>query len=282
MLRNTFVHIPGIGMRSEQRIWDSGIHSWNDLLNGDLSHFAPTRRDILKRSIEESNEHLSQLNPNAFGDRLPPNHHWRIFPDFRGSTAYMDIETTGLDSWSNQITTIAVYDGSLIFTYIQGQNLDAFKEDIQRYKVLVTYNGKCFDNPFLERYFGIKLNQVHIDLRYVLRSLGYMGGLKGCERKAGIDRGDLEGLDGYAAVLLWEDYQRNKNPEALETLLAYNVQDVVNLETLMVLSYNLKLKETPFTESHQLDFPSSPAIPFKADLGTIERLKAEMMSYRIW
>ena len=117
--------------------------------------------------------------------------------------------------------------------------------------------------------------QVHIDLRYLLKSLGYSGGLKGCEKKAGIDRGDLEGVDGYFSVLLWDDYRRNKSRKALETLLAYNIQDIVNLETLMVLSYNLKLKDTPFVESHQLSFPSSQEIPFKADLKTIERIRHE-------
>ncbi len=140
------------------------------------------------------------------------------------------------------------------FSLTSKDKTSRFKEDIQKYKVLVTYNGKCFDVPFLQSYFGIKLNQVHIDLRYVLKSLGYTGGLKGCEKKAGIDRGDLDGVDGYFAVFLWNEYQRNKNDKALETLLAYNIQDVVNLETLMVLSYNLKLKETPFNESHQLLF----------------------------
>jgi RNase_H superfamily len=90
-------------------------------------------------------------------------------------------------------------------------------------------------------------------------------------------RGNLEGVDGYFAVSLWNEYQRNKDPKALETLLAYNIQDVVNLETLMVLSYNLKLRETPFNESHQLDLPSSPDIPFKADLKTIEKVRRQVM-----
>ena len=282
MLRNSFVHIAGIGIKSEQKIWASGIHSWNDLLKGDLSLFTPTKRDILKWTIEESNEQLSKLNPDFFGTRLPSNQHWRIFPEFKESTAYLDIETTGLDSCINKITTIAVYDGSSIFTYIKGENLDQFKEDIQKYKVLVTYNGKCFDVPFIKSFFGIELNQVHIDLRYLLRSVGYTGGLKGCEKQAGIDRGNLEGVDGYLAVLLWDDYQRNKNDKALETLLAYNIHDVVNLEMLMVLSYNLKLKETPFNESHQLALPSSPEIPFQADLEMIERVKSRIVSYRMW
>ena len=282
MLKNTFIHTPGIGMKSEQKIWSSGIYSWNDFLKGDLSIFTPTKRDILKRSIEESHEQLSKLNPDFFGTQMPSNQHWRIFPEFKGLAAYMDIETTGLESLINKITTIAIYDGSSIFTYINGENLDQFKEDIRKYKVLVTYNGKCFDVPFIKRFFGIELNQVHIDLRYVLRSLGYTGGLKGCEKQVGIDRGNLEGVDGYFAVMLWDDYQRNKNHKALETLLAYNIHDVISLQTLLVLSYNLKLKETPFNETHQLTLPSSPEIPFQADLETIERIKSTMGSYRMW
>ena len=96
---------------------------------------------------------------------------------------------------------------------------------------------------------------------------------------AEISRADLERVDGYFAVLLWNEYQRNKNDKALETLLAYNIQDVVNLESLMVLSYNLKLKETPFNESHQLTLPSSPKIPFQADLQTIDRIKRAIGGY---
>jgi hypothetical protein len=40
---------------------------------------------------------MSRNNPNYFSDRLPFNQTWRIFPEFRESTAYLDIETTGLD-----------------------------------------------------------------------------------------------------------------------------------------------------------------------------------------
>jgi len=30
MLRETFVHIPGVGYRTEERLWRSGIHTWDD------------------------------------------------------------------------------------------------------------------------------------------------------------------------------------------------------------------------------------------------------------
>ena len=276
MLKNTFLHVPGLGIKSEQRIWSSGVYSWDDLFRGDLKCFSPMRRENIKRDIEESLEHLSRKNPKYFGDRLPSSQHWRFFPEFREATAYLDIETTGLDSWFNEITTIALYDGKSVFTYVQDQNLDEFKEDIQKYRVIVTYNGKCFDVPFIESYFRIKMGQVHIDLRYLLKGLGYTGGLKGCEKKAGIDRGELEGVDGYFAVHLWNDYQRNHEQKALETLLAYNIQDVVNLERLLVLSYNLKLKDTPFAQSSKLPFSGNPEIPFRADLETIERIRENM------
>jgi hypothetical protein len=195
-----------------------------------------------------------------------------LFPDFRHSIAYLDIETTGLER-SDIITTIALYDGQSIFHYVQGENLNDFKTDINKYKLLVTYNGKPFDVPFIERYFKIKVNQPNIDLRYILHSLGYSGGLKGCEKKLGIDRKDLAEIDGYAAVLLWHDYKKNNNQKALETLLAYNILDVLNLETLLVKAYNEKISSTtPFSRSHKLPLPLHPKNPFEPDKKTINRI----------
>ncbi len=274
MLKNTFLHVPGLGIKTEGKIWSSGILCWADLLGRDLRYFPLKKWDFLKGYIQESLEHLSDGNPKFFGDRLPASQLWRLFPDFRDLIAYVDIETTGLECWDASITTIAVYDGKSIRTYVQGQNLDEFIKDVCRYKVLVTYNGKCFDVPFIETHFGIELDQVHIDLRYLLRSLGYSGGLKGCEKKAGIDRGCLDGLNGYSAVLLWNEYQKNKNKKALETLLAYNVEDVVNLEYLMTLAYNLKLKDTPFSTTLQLPFSPVPQISFESDMEVIEKIRS--------
>ena len=99
------------------------------------------------------------------------------------------------------------------------------------------------------------------------------GGLKGCERQLGMDRGDLSDIDGFFAVLLWEEYQRTGDQKALDTLLAYNIQDTINLENLLVTAYNLKLKDTPFCETHLIADSPQPANPFRADLATVERIK---------
>ena len=278
VLKSTFCHIPGIGLQAEYHLWFSGVLSWDSLMGADPISLSQNEIKSLTDHIKQSFKHLGNNNPGYFTELLPSNQHWRLFPDFRHSTAYLDIETTGLSSSGNYITTIALYDGKSIFHYVKGDNLEDFMEDIKKYKVIVTYNGKCFDIPFIENHLKIKMNHAHIDLRYVLKSLGYTGGLKGCERQLGVDRNELDGINGYFAVLLWNDFKKNKNQKALETLLAYNIQDVVNLETLMVISYNLKLKDTPFSRRHQLLLPLLPEIPFKADMKTIE----EIMSRNIY
>jgi len=174
MLKNTFNHMRGIGTMSERRLWDSGILSWDDLLNGGTRLLSRRKRDTLTAAIEESIQHLEARNPRYFDQRLPSNQSWRVFKDFRDRIAYLDIETTGLEG---EITTIALYDGKSIKTYVRGRNLDQFERDIHEYDVIVTYNGKCFDVPFIESDLGIELNQVHIDLRYLLKSVGFSGGL---------------------------------------------------------------------------------------------------------
>jgi uncharacterized protein YprB with RNaseH-like and TPR domain len=274
MLQNTFIHIQSIGAITEQRLWESGLSNW-DAFSDDISiPLSGKRRYLLQQGIDESRQHLYQNNPVYFSKCLPANQSWRLFPEFKNSTAYLDIETTGLDRQFNKITTIALYDGQEIKTYVNGQNLDDFIKDIQQYKVIVTYNGKSFDIPFIEGFFNIRLNHAQIDLRYVLYSLGFRGGLKGVERQLGNDRGNLRDVDGFFAVLLWDEYQKNGDQKALDTLLAYNVQDTVTLENLMVTAYNLKLRQTPFYDNLLIDESTLPANPFRADLTTIDKIKS--------
>jgi len=271
MLKNTFIHIQSIGAITEQRLWKAGFRDWDSFSGG--IPIPAGRKYFLEKGIEESKKYLANFNPAYFSNLLPANQSWRLFPEFRDSTVYLDIETTGLDRYVNTITTIALYDGQSIETYVQGDNLDDFVEDIQLYKVIVSYNGKSFDVPFLEQYFNIRLNHAHIDLRYVLASFGFRGGLKECERQLDMDRGDLKDIDGYFAVLLWEEYQRTGDQKTLDTLLAYNIQDTVNLENLLVTAYNMKLKDTPFYESHLIADSPPPINPFGVDLETVDRLK---------
>jgi uncharacterized protein YprB with RNaseH-like and TPR domain len=265
LLENTFCHIPNIGPKTEHQLWDAGILNWHAALDRAASPLSERKAAFLRQHVHEG---------------LSPHEHWRLFHAFRHSVAYVDIETTGLGGPSDYITTIALYDGKSVYTYVRGENLDDFGRDIARYGLLVTFNGKCFDVPFIRSDLGLSMAHPHLDLRYLLASIGYRGGLKRCEKALGIDRGSLVDVDGYFAVLLWQDYDTCGNARALDTLLAYNVLDVVNLETLMIIAYNRKLQGTPFGDSHLLSAPVPPENPFQADMATIYRLRRAYGSYR--
>jgi hypothetical protein len=262
MLANTLCHIPRVSLNKERGLWDQGITTWD-------SYRALAKNPAY---LDECEVQLSQRNPAFFAEGLKSDQHWRLFGDFQDSVAYLDIETSGLDRFTSEITTIAVYDGAEVRTYVNGRNLSAFKREIEQYKLLVTFNGKCFDVPFINRYFGIELGHAHIDLRFVLKRLGYSGGLKQIERQLDIDRGDLRDVDGFFAVTLWQEYKRRKNEAALETLLAYNCADVINLEQLMVHAYNQNVLATPFGAERQLKVPKPAKIPFAADAKLVNRL----------
>lgn len=176
------------------------------------------------------------------------------------------------------VTTIALYDGRQVRHYVHGDNLTQFKRDIAEYKLIVTYNGKCFDVPYIESSLGCKLPQAHIDLRFVLASIGFKGGLKACERTLGFSRPGLQDVDGYFAVLLWQEYQRTGNDAALETLLAYNIEDVLMLERLATVAYNRKIAVTPFADSHRLADALPLANPFTPDARMLDRIRERFYS----
>lgn len=275
VLQHTFVHLPGIGLKTERSLWEKGICTWEFFRDEDgwkRASIGRTKYEALRERIEICRARLCAVDPQYFAGTLAPHHLWRLFADFRECAAFIDIETTGLGGPCDHITTAALYDGREVFHYVYGDNLDQFAHDLGKYKILITYNGACFDLPFIRHYFGIAVDHVHIDLRYLLANLGYRGGLKGCERSLGLDRCELDGVDGWFAVLLWREYGRTGNPKALETLLAYNIADTVNLENLMVQAFNMKVSQTPFLEL-KIPLPCSPEIDFKADVALIEKLR---------
>lgn len=273
MLKHTFCHIPRIGVGTEERYWNLGIHTWADAAAGGDKYFG-AKAAWIRDYLAQSEEHLAAGNAKWFDDLLPSNQGWRLFGDFRDRIAYVDIETTGLGQDEDHITTIALYDGDTVKTYVHGKNLGDFEADIARYGLLVTFNGKCFDAPFIERHFNMKLDMAHIDLRFVMKRLDYTGGLKAIEKRLGLSRDELDGVDGYFAVILWNEYQNTGNPAALETLLAYNAADVVGLEPLLVHAWNTLAAKTPHGPANQLPMPLEPApVPHTPDPRLVHDLR---------
>jgi hypothetical protein len=233
MLTRTFVHLPGVGLSTEARFWRLGLATWQDFLAApQVMGVGPERLAWLKAGVAESLEHLDQ--PRYFASRLPGAEHWRLFRHFRTRAAYLDIETSGA-AWPHlEVTVVGLYDGVTLRQFVRGFNLEEFPQALEAVQLVVTFNGAQFDLPVLQAAFpDLAIPPLHLDLRFILARLGYRGGLKKIEPRFGLRRPpEVAGLNGYDAVLLWDRYRRGDRT-ALERLLAYNREDVANLELLM-------------------------------------------------
>lgn len=269
MLRHTFRHVPGIGEMTERKLWATGFLSWEDCLGEGRQCELPWRiQTILQQHLEESAKALGAGHARHFEMRLPPSEIWRLYSDFRDRVAFIDIETTGLFAGADTITLIGLFDGLDTKVFVRGINLVEFAQEIEKYSLIVTFNGRRFDIPFIRRTFGeLPDYQAHIDLLYPLRRLGYTGGLKSIEVQMGLEReGVLKEVDGLLAVLLWREYERG-NKTALNTLIRYNLEDVVNLQYLADTVYNqaiaklpIRVAALPAPSKHSLTIPFDPEL----------------------
>ncbi|MHA1728454.1 MAG: ribonuclease H-like domain-containing protein, partial [Promethearchaeota archaeon] len=117
---------------------------------------------------------------------------------------------------------------------------------------------------------------IHFDICYLFRKVGITGGLKEIEKRFGISRSESEGLDGLGAVILWKRYEETKNKKYLETLLAYNNEEVINLEFLLRQAYNRLIQKTNY-EVFLLSSIKNPPVknPYSADQDVIAEIQAK-------
>ncbi len=248
MLRHTFLHLPGIGSYRERALWERGILDWDRFLAAAETGDLPER--VYQQGVailHQSSAAAAAADVDFFHRLLPQREMWRLCPDFAQRALFLDIETTGLSPWGDEVTVIGCLSGGRLALFVRGVNLDEFPAYVRQFPLLVSFNGSQFDVPFLRAHFPrARLDQAHIDLRFVLHSLGYRGGLKAVERSLGLRRHQaIREVDGFEAVRLWRRHQRG-DPSALETLLLYNLTDVVNLVELLEIAVAEKCRRAAF------------------------------------
>ena len=241
MLEHTFIHIQGIGPKTEQNLWAQGILTWHQFLDYNGNIFSSGQDKFVKEELETTLQNREDVK--FFDARLTSTEMWRVFDSFKTKAVYLDIETSGGYQGFNEITVIGIYDGQTVQTFVNGINLDDFEIAIAKYELVITFNGSSFDLPIIRKWFpNISLPPGHIDLRFFLNRLGFKGGLKKIEKDFGLCReADINGVDGYEAILLWNAYQ-NGDKNALDTLIQYNTADIINLKPLMETGYD-EMKE---------------------------------------
>jgi uncharacterized protein len=245
MIEQTFCHIKGISTSFEKKLWECGILHWNDFFakENELA-LSEKKRNAIKTELKSSQRALEQKDIGYFQEKLQASEHWRL--STMGRIGYVDIETTGLSKDFDQVTIIGIYDGKTPHLYVRGKNLNDAKEKLSAFDIVVSFNGKQFDIPFIEHLFSCRFSFLHLDLRYLMKELGFSGGLKSIERQLGIQREkEIGNIDGFEAVRLWHQYLRGSS-EALQKLLKYNAQDTISLQELLEYYVTNKKKQFGF------------------------------------
>ncbi|MFC1670176.1 ribonuclease H-like domain-containing protein [Spirochaetota bacterium] len=240
MIDGCFTHFDGIGLKTESKLRNLGFNSWEDCLSRQQElPFSATRRNYFIDSIKECRFHHKKKDISYFVSKYPPREHWRILAAYYDRATYFDIETTGLSWYYSNISVITAFRKGKVYKFLHGENLEDFLELIEKSEMLVSFNGNCFDIPFIERAFNIpEICCPHVDLRWVSYYLGYRGGLKAIEKAINIERpNSIKDIDGYEAVNLYYKWEEGDG-EARDLLVKYCIADTLSTYILTIRLLN--------------------------------------------
>lgn len=240
-LQGSFRMFSGMGPGREQALFAAGILTWLDLTSALAAKSLPfkcgaDRYDSLLRELSLAHEAFEANNAKFFAERLPRSEWFRLLDAFPNKVAYLDIETTGLSHYYDQITLIGAALGQSYACYVSHPDkarLGDVADMLNDADVVVTYNGTLFDLPFISRQIPeLGVPNVHFDLRYACKRLGLTGGQKAIELELGISRmASVSELNGEKAPLLWHNYKLGSLDD-LKDLIRYNASDIEGLRKI--------------------------------------------------
>lgn len=239
MLRNTLQHFRGISAKRERELWAEGVLDWDEYEarlqpQGKLFNLPEQIGDGKSRELQQSRDAYTAGDTQFFSERLDRQEHYRIALSYPAEVLFLDIETTGLSRYYDIITVIGWSIGDEKGFFVRGGDIGPLQQALSRAKVVVTFNGTLFDIPFIvHEHPGLKLPNVHVDLRFLARRAGLTGGQKEIERILGVAReqGIVE-VGGEMAPVLWNAYTRG-DTDALRRLLRYNAADLDGMRHIL-------------------------------------------------
>lgn len=181
----------------------------------------------------------------------------------------LDIETTGLDPSRNKFILGGLFDLQTktmhqIFAENRSEEKDAlvaFYDIICDLDMVITYNGKHFDMPFIikrMRAHGIgTLLPYDLDLYLVINGHSPIKKLvpnlkqKTVENYMGLWQSRADEISGAESVELYNRYENSSDPELEEKILLHNSDDVLQLTRLIKVLSKCDLHKAMYT----LGFP---------------------------
>jgi uncharacterized protein len=186
---------------------------------------------------------------------------------------FFDLETTGLSGGAGTLAFLAAFgciikDGLneklritqyLLIDY-PGENdfLDNVLKEFTKDRVIVTYNGKCFDSQIIKN--RCLMNRIkppeyrHVDLLFPARRL-WKNVIQDCSQSSietkilGLDRsGDIP---GSMAPDIWFEFLKTERTDNLMGICDHNTADIKGLAT--ILSAMILIAQDPFNAKYNYD-----------------------------
>jgi len=240
LLRNLQL-VRGIGPVTEQRLQECGYWTLTDLCRH-------------PRWQEEAHVCLQLIARRDFtGLRRRGASDWDILEFFRPEDlVFLDIETTGL--WCSQplflVGILSWRDGTFTLKQFLARHyreeralLAALLAELPSFQVVVTYNGKKFDIPYIEgrtvaHGLPYRFQQEQLDLLYHARRC-YRGLLPNC-RLVTVEEGLLDlaredDIPGHLIPQVYHHFVQTQEPRLMKKILEHNAQDLFSLAHLLPL-----------------------------------------------
>ncbi|MBI9030916.1 ribonuclease H-like domain-containing protein [bacterium] len=200
---------------------------------------------------------------------------------------FLDTETTGLDRGAN---TYAFLTGVLFMReekwhlkqyFIESPEnevllMQVLSELLSEFKILVSYNGKCYDIPLLDNRFKYHKNQYSIrnldflDLLHLSRRF-WKPLLQGCKLQ-NIEAVILNYIRDYSNDIPGEfipktyfDYLATTNAEEISHVFYHNEQDLFSLTRILTICQNLDFTNLDYLNKYKID--NSNLAKFLVDIG---------------
>ena len=238
MIEKTFTFLPGIGSKKEKSIYKQGIRNWNSFLETKkVKGISEERKSLMDEEIEKAKKELYGEKLSYFLKNLPKKENYKLYELFKDELVFLDIE---VDSKRN-IIVVGLFDGFESKFLVKNVNLyrEILKKELEKYKLIVTFNGSSFDLPLIEKQFNLPLTFLHIDLKHLCRKVGLTGSLKEIEFKLNLKRPTH--LYGHPADA-WRTAHASQDDRYIKAMLNYNEEDLINLKPILDYCYK-KIKE---------------------------------------
>lgn len=282
MLQNTFLHLDGFGAIKERQLWNSGVRTIGDYANAQNDQLSFDFSDKTHSSaVQMTLDALLEKNTRFFSERLPSTEFYRIAATYPDETVFIDLETTGLSHYYDEITVIGVLRGDDFNYFVKGDSDKKLKKVlniIANAKCIVTFNGALFDLKFLRKeHPNLHIPKAHIDLRFFARRFGYSGGQKKTEFDLNIKRSsEVVGVAGEQAPLLWHEYKLGDNKSG-SLLVEYNRADVLGMQHILnhLISKKINaLKGFPYSHEYKsIFYKEGSTIEERLSSGSFKRPK---------